>query len=409
MVVYLDHAATTPLRPEAREAWLEAGRGVGNASSIHGAGQSTRRLLEDARERLAATLACDPVEVVFTSGGTESVNLGIAGLYRSRRELTGRTAIIAPVAEHHATLDTLGWLSAHEVADLEWVGVDREARVDLEEWTTAVGGGDAAVASLLAANNEVGTVQPVVAASTACVDAGVPLHVDAVGVFGHVPLSFRALRAASGAGSTGLVALSVAAHKLGGPVGVGALVVAREARVEPLLHGGGQQRGLRAGTQDAAGALAFAVAAELAVAELADETARLAALRDRLQAGLQERIPQMRISAAGAERLPGHLHAVFPGAQGDSLLLLLDMAGIAVSTGSACQAGVAEPSHVVRAMGLGDAAARSALRLTLGRTTTEADVDAVIDALPAAYARARTAGLSSRPIGAPRSAGGAGS
>lgn len=402
MVVYLDHAATTPLRPEARDAWLAATRGVGNASSIHAAGQSARRLLEEARERLAAALECDPVEVVFTSGGTESVNLGITGLYRSRRESTGRTAIIAPVAEHHATLDTLAWLSAHEVADLEWVRVDRDARVDLDGWDSAVGGGDAAVATLLAANNEVGTLQPLVTASAACVEAGVPLHVDAVGAFGHMPLSFRGLRGESGARSTGLVALSVAAHKLGGPIGVGALVVAREARVEPLLHGGGQQRGLRAGTQDPAGATAFAVAAELAVAELADEAARIGALRDLLEAGLRARIPEMRISASKAERLPGHFHAVFPGSQGDSLLLLLDAAGIAVSTGSACQAGVPEPSHVVRAMGLGDDAARSALRLTLGRTTTEKDVQAVIAALPSAHERARTAGLSSRHVGARR-------
>lgn len=406
MVVYLDHAATTPLRAEARDAWLAATDTVGNASSIHGAGQAARRLLEDSRERLAAALDCDPVEVVFTSGGTESVNLGIAGLYRARRETTGSTAIVAPLAEHHATMDTLAWLHAHEVADLEWVRVDRDARLDLDAWESAVGGGDAAVATLLAANNEVGTLQPVVAASAVCVDADVPLHVDAVGAFGHVPLSFRALREASGARSAGLVALSVAAHKLGGPVGVGALVVARQARVEPLLHGGGQQRGLRAGTQDAAGAAAFAVAAELAVAELAAEAARIGALRDRLEAGVRGRIPELRISAAAAERLPGHFHAVFPGAQGDSLLLLLDAAGIAVSTGSACQAGVPEPSHVVTAMGMGDEAARSALRLTLGRTTTEADVDTVIAALPAAYERARGAGLSSRRVGAPRLDGG---
>ena len=409
MVVYLDHAATTPLRPEAREAWLVGAAGVGNASSIHGAGQSARRLLEESRERLASALDCDPVEVVFTSGGTESVNLGIAGLYRARRETTGATAIVAPVAEHHATLDTLKWLSAHEVADLEWVGVDRDTTVDLGGWEAAVGSGDAAVATLLAANNEVGTVQPVVAASALCVEAGVPLHVDAVGAFGHVPLSFRALRSASGSRSAGLVALSVAAHKLGGPVGVGALVVAREARVEPLLHGGGQQRGLRAGTQDVPGAAAFAVSAELAVAELTAEATRVGALRDRLEAGLREHIPDMRVSAHTAERLPGHFHAIFPGAQGDSLLLLLDAAGIAVSTGSACQAGVPEPSHVVRAMGLGEDAARSALRLTLGRTTTEGDVDAVISALPAAYELARTAGLSSRQVGAPRLGGAAGS
>jgi cysteine desulfurase len=330
------------------------------------------------------------------------VNLGITGLYRARRETTGRTAIIVPRAEHHATLDTVEWLHRHEVADLEWVDVDRDARVDLDQWRSAVSSGDAAVATLLAANNEVGTLQPLVEASAACGESEVPLHVDAVGAFGHISLSFRGLRAASGARSAGLVALSVAAHKLGGPIGVGALVVAREARVEPILHGGGQQRGLRAGTQDAAGAAAFAAAAELAVADLADESARTESLRDRLEAGLRERIPQMRVSAATADRLPGHLHAVFPGAQGDSLLLLLDAAGIAASTGSACQAGVPEPSHVVRAMGLGDEAARSALRLTIGRTTSVADVDAVLEALPAAYERARTAGLSSRRVGAPR-------
>jgi cysteine desulfurase len=403
MVVYLDHAATAPLRAEAREAWLQATETLGNASSIHSAGQSARRLLEESRERLAATLDCEPIEVVFTSGGTESVNLGLTGLYRARRESTGRTAIVVPVAEHHATIDTANWLHAHEVADLEWVEVDREARVDLERWEAAIGGGDAAVATLLAANNEVGSLQPVVAASAVCVEADVPLHVDAVGAFGHVPLSFRRLRADSGARSAGVVALSVAAHKLGGPVGTGALVVAREAQVHPLLHGGGQQRGIRSGTQDAAGAAAFAVAAELAAAELASETVRIGALRDRLERELGSRIPGIRISAASAERLPGHLHAVFPGAQGDSLLLLLDAAGIAVSTGSACQAGVPEPSHVVRAMGLGDEAARSALRLTLGRTTTDADVDAVIAALPPAYERARTAGLSSRRVGAHRS------
>jgi cysteine desulfurase len=406
MVVYLDHAATTPLRPEAQEAWIAAAGSVGNASSIHGAGQAARRLLEESRERLAASLDCDPVEVVFTSGGTESVNLGITGLYRARRETTGRTAIVAPLAEHHATLDTMNWLHAHEVADLEWVHVDRGALVDLGSWADAVGGGDAAVATLLAANNEVGSIQPLVSASAICVDSDVPLHVDAVGAFGHIPLSFRGLRADSGSRSAGLVAMSVAAHKLGGPAGVGALIVAREARLEPVMHGGGQQRGLRAGTQDAAGAAAFAVAAELAVAELTGEAERLSGLRDRLQAALAERIPAMRVSAADAERLPGHLHAVFPGAQGDSLLLLLDASGIAVSTGSACQAGVPEPSHVVRAMGFGEDAARSALRITLGRTTTAADVDALVGALPEAYERARSAGLSSRRVAAPSVGGG---
>ena len=413
---YLDHAATTPLRAEARSAWLEVADVLGNASSIHTAGQTARRSLEESRERLAAALDCDPVEVVFTSGGTEAVNLGITGLYRAQRDATGRTVVVAPAAEHHATIDTLDWLAAHEHARPEWVEVDETARVDLGAWRVAIGsteapGGRAALATMLAANNETGTMQPVTEAAEACVAADVPMHLDAVGAFGHAPLSFRGLRRRTGSSAAGLVAMSVAAHKLGGPIGVGALVVAREAHVEPLLHGGGQQRGLRAGTQDAAGAAAFAVAAELAVADLLAEGARVSALRDRLQEGVRSAVPGTAISAGEAERLPGHLHVVFPGAQGDSLLLLLDMAGIAVSTGSACQAGTPEPSHVVRAMGLGDEAARSALRFTLGRTSTDADVDAVLAVLPEVYERARAAGLSSRRVAAsaPRVVPGAGS
>lgn len=398
MTVYLDHAASTPQRAQARDAWLAASEIIGNPSSIHGPGQGARRLLEESRERLAAALECDPVEVVFTSGGTESVNLGITGLYRARRETTGLAGIIAPTAEHHATIDTVNWLDAHDVAEVEWVGVDRDAVLDLDAWKAAVAGGDAAAATLLAANNEIGTLQPVAEAAAACVEAGVPMHLDAVGAFGHVPLSFRELRERTGSRGAGLVAMSVAAHKLGGPIGVGALVVSRHARVDPLLHGGGQQRGIRAGTQDVAGAAAFAVAAELAVNEIAAESVRVSALRDRMQRGLADSMPDVRISAPDSPRLPGHLHLIFPGAQGDSLLLLLDMAGIAVSTGSACQAGVPEPSHVVRAMGFGENAARSALRITLGRTTTPADIDAVLAALPAAYERARTAGMSSRTV-----------
>lgn len=398
MTVYLDHAASTPQRSEARDAWLAASEMIGNPSSIHGAGQSARRLLEESRERLSVALDCDPVEVVFTSGGTESVNLGVTGLYRARRESTGLMGIVAPTAEHHATVDTVNWLDAHDVADVEWVGVDRNAVLDLDDWRSAVAGGDAAAATMLAANNEIGTLQPIAEAAAACADADVPMHLDAVGAFGHMPLSFRELREQTGSRSAGLVAMSVAAHKLGGPIGVGALVVSRHARVDPLLHGGRQQRGIRSGTQDVAGAAAFAVAAELAVAEIAAESDRVSALRDRLQRGIVDSMPDVRISATGSTRLAGHLHMIFPGAQGDSLLLLLDMAGIAVSTGSACQAGVPEPSHVVRAMGFGEDAARSALRLTLGRTTTPADVDAVLAALPAAYERARAAGMSSRRV-----------
>ncbi|MCB1297902.1 MAG: aminotransferase class V-fold PLP-dependent enzyme, partial [Microthrixaceae bacterium] len=283
MVVYLDHAATTPLRPEAREAWLAASMLVGNPSSVHAAGQAARRLLEESRERLAEALECDPIEVVFTSGGTESVNLALKGLFWARAAAdASRRGIVAPQGEHHATLDALEWLESHEGAQLRWPGLDALGRLDLDAWDAALGDGtDVALASMLVANNEVGTLQPVSQAVLRAARVGVPLHLDAVGAFGHVPLSFRGLREAQrdsgavrGAGD-GLVAMSVAAHKLGGPAGIGALVVAREATPAALLHGGEQQRGLRSGTQNVPGAAAFAAAAALAVGELEAEAARL--------------------------------------------------------------------------------------------------------------------------------------
>lgn len=398
MAVYLDYAASAPLRPEARDAWIEASTTIGNPSSIHGAGQAARRVLEDSRERLAHALGCDPIEVVLTSGGTESINLAIAGMWRARNASLGRAGIVVPAAEHAATIDTVQALEG-EGARVSWVPVDENAVVDLESWRRNLGAPDVAVASLLAANNEVGSIQPVREALAAAAAAEVPAHLDAVGAFGALPLSFRELRRESGSGRAGLVALSVAAHKVGGPRGVGALVVSRDADLTALIRGGGHQRGIRAGTEDVAGAAAFAAAADAALRERASETQRIAELRDRLQSGVRAAVPDAIVSASGAARLPGHLHVVFPGVQGDSLLMLLDMQGIAVSTGSACQAGVAEPSHVVLAMGRDEASARSALRLTLGRTTTDADVDAVLQALPDAYARGRLAGLSSRRTG----------
>ncbi len=386
MAVYLDHAATTPPRPEALEAWLAAAQVVGNPSSIHGAGQAARRVLEDARERLAAAVECDPIEIVLTSGGTESVNLALQGLWSARRD--DRDAVVLPDGEHHASLDTIAWLREHAGAAVRPVALDEEGRIPVEDFRAALPG--AALATALAANNEVGTVQDVAALASAARETDVPLHVDAVGAFGHVPLSFRGWRGGA-RGDAGLVALSLSAHKLGGPVGVGALVVARGARLHPVLHGGGQQRGLRSGTQDAAGAAAFAVAAELAVAELESESARLAALRDRLTSGILASVQGAELLGHPLGRLPGNVHALFPGAAGETLLFLLDQAGIAVSTGSACQAGVPEPSHVVLALGRTDAEARQVLRFTLGRTTTDADVDALLTALPAAVERARAA------------------
>jgi cysteine desulfurase len=386
VTVYLDHAATSPMRPEARQAWLDAAGEIGNASSIHAFGQSARRRLEEARERLAAVLHCDPIEVVFTSGGTEAVNLAVKGLWASRRN--GAEAVVLPDGEHHATLDAVQWLHASDSATVRAVPLDAVGRIDPAGFAAALPG--AALATALVANNEVGTLNDAPALAAAAAGAGVPLHLDAVAAFGHVPVSFRGWRRDADA-HAGLSALSVSAHKIGGPTGIGALLVARTAALEPLLHGGGQQRGLRAGTQDVASAVAFAVAAELAEAERENEARRLGALRDALVRGIRSSVPGAELLGDPVERLPGNAHVLFPGARGETLLFLLDQSGVAVSTGSACQAGVPEPSHVVIALGRTDDEAAQVLRLTLGRTTTQADVDAALAVLPSAVERARAA------------------
>ncbi|WP_313355704.1 aminotransferase class V-fold PLP-dependent enzyme, partial [Microbacterium sp.] len=273
---YLDHAATTPLRAAAREAWLTASEIVGNASSTHGAGQAARRLLEDSRERAAAVVGCDPIEVVFTSGGTESINTALRGMWTARAGAA--RAIVLPDAEHHATIDTVAALE-REGALVRPVQVDERGRIAVSMFTAALDG--AALATALIANNEVGTLNDAVALSRSAAAAGIPLHLDAVSAFGHLPVVFRELRGDAPAGA-GLVALSLAGHKIGAPVGTGMLVAARSARIAPLLHGGSQQRGLRAGTQDVPGAAALAAALEATEAERERESSRLAALRDRL-------------------------------------------------------------------------------------------------------------------------------
>lgn len=375
MSIYLDHAATTPLRPEVLEAYVSALGVVGNPSSIHSQGQQAKRMLEEARERIAASLGADPVEVTFTSGGTEAVNLAVKGLYWAR----GRRRILTSRAEHHATLDAVEWLVAHEGAVVDWIPVDGLGRLDLAYLAAALAD-DVALVSVLWANNEVGTIQPVAEVVALAAAHGVPVHCDAVSAYGHVPVSLD-----------GLAALSVSAHKVGGPVGVGALAISRSASVTPLLHGGNQQRA-RSGTQDAAGAVAFGVAATLVERGLPVDTA----LRDRLIAGVRAAVPDAVLRGDAVDRLPGNAHFTFPGCEGDSLLFLLDVAGFSVSTGSACQAGVPEASHVLLAMGVPESEARGALRITLGPDSTAAEVDAFVAALPAAVAQARAAGLADR-------------
>jgi len=381
-MIYLDHAATTPLRGEVRDAWLEA-QGVGNASSVHGAGQRARRVLEEARERIATSLGCQPIEVVLTSGGTESVNLALKGLWSSRGPQ--RDTIVLPDGEHHASLDAASWLVAREGARVRSVALDRVGRIPEDAFREALDSSTALATALVAAN-ETGTINDAPALSRAAAAAGVPLHLDAVAAAGHLAIEFSAWRGPAVAGA-GLVALSISGHKLGAPVGTGALIVSRHAAPDPLLHGGGQQRGLRAGTQDVAGAVALATALELADAEREAENARLEELRSRFLATLGARLAEAVVLGDPDSHLPGTIHLHLPGAEGESLLFLLDQRGISVSTGSACQAGVAEPSHVVMALGYSAEAARQVLRISMGRTTSEADMDRLGEALVDDYSR----------------------
>ena len=395
MSVYLDHAATTPLLPSAITAYAEAMAVVGNPASVHSQGQNAKRMLEEARERVAASLSCDPIEVVFTGSGTEAINLGIKGLFWARAP---RPRILVPGGEHHATLDTVEWLERHDGAVVEWIPLDGVGRIDLVALAAAIdrNPADVALISLIMANNEVGTVQPVMDVAALAAAHRIPVHVDAVSAYGYIPVDCRALFHA------GVSAVSVSAHKIGGPVGIGALILGRTTTVEPLIHGGGQQRKVRSGTQDVAAAVSFAVAASAlqpgTAAGPSAENERLARLRDRVVAGVLQAAPGAVLNGDPSPdgRLPGNAHFSFPGCEGDSLLFLLDVAGVSVSTGSACQAGVPEPSHVLRAMGRTEVESRGALRITLGHTSTDADVTALLAALPVAYAQALAAGMSDR-------------
>ena len=385
MPVYLDHAATTPMLPEAITAIVAALGIVGNPSSIHSQGQNAKRLLEEARERVAESLGCEPIEVIFTSGGTESINLAVKGLYWARNSTGVRNRILVPRGEHHATIDTVEWLERFSGAVIDWLPIDELGRVRLDALAAALEQpDDIALVTILLANNEVGTVQPVEQVVALAARHGIPVHADAVSAYRHLPINFA---------SSGLAALSVSAHKIGGPLGIGALVLDRTAVVVPLLHGGGQQRDVRSGTQDVPAAMSFGVAAQHPVASLA-------AIRDRLIAGVIASVPSaiLRGAAVGAERLDNNAHFTFPGCEGDSLLFLLDAAGVSVSTGSACRAGIPEASHVLLGMGLTESVARGALRITVGHSTTNADIDVFLRVLPDAVARAQRAGLNDRDV-----------
>jgi cysteine desulfurase len=394
-MAYLDHAATTPMLPEAVAAVREAMGGtgsygvLGNASSLHASGRAARRVVEESRERIAAALGAKPSDVVFTSGGTEANNLALKGLYWARRRADPqRRRILASAVEHHAVLDPVTWLVEHEGAEVEWLPVDSYGRLIASALEEAIGRDPASVAcvTVMWANNEVGTVQPIDGVVAAAAAHGIPVHSDSVQAVGAVDVSFSA---------AGLDAMTVSAHKVGGPIGVGALLLGRGVDVVPLLHGGGQERDVRSGTLATAAIAGFGAAIESAVANREVSAKRIAGLRDDLIAGVLAEVPDAVLNGDPGpdpdRRLAGNAHFAFPGCEGDALLLLLDAQGIECSTGSACTAGVARPSHVLTAMGAPDDLARSTLRFSLGHTSTEADVRALVDAIGPAVERARNA------------------
>lgn len=388
---YLDHAASTPLRPEALAVLQRASVFSGNPASLHRVGQQAKAQVEAARASVAASLGAEPVEVVFTGSGTEAINLAIKGLFWAAGE--SRPVIIVPEGEHNAVLDTVQWLEHSQGAELVWVPLDRGGVIDRAAWSAALAAnaGRVALATAIWLNNELGTVQPVAELAAMAGQAGVPLHLDAVAAYGHEAIDVLALREQANAG----LAVSVSAHKIGGPQGIGALVIDRTLTPTSLIHGGGQQRKLRAGTENVQGAQAFAAAADAMLVSFSAERLERLRLRDRLIAGL-ELLSGVRINGAAASRGDAIVHATFNGCESDSLLFLLDSVGVEVSTGSACQAGVTEISHVVLALGYSEAEARGSLRFSLGHSSTDTDVDALLGALPQALERARAAGHATR-------------
>jgi cysteine desulfurase len=385
---YLDHAASTPVYPEVIAAVAEQLARAGNASSLHGSGRAARRVVEESRETIAAAVNARPSEVVFTSGGTESDNLAVKGLFWARHKADPRRVrVLSSAIEHHAVLDSLQWLASEAGAEVELLPVDGDGRLEVDSLAAAVARDPDRVAliTVMLANNEVGTLQPVDSVVEIAAQHGIPVHSDAVQVMGQLPLDFAA---------SGVDAMTITGHKIGGPLGVGALLLKRDVGLVALLHGGGQERDVRSGTIDGPGIVGLAVAAELAVKGRCERGLFLTGLRNDLIQRVMAAVPDAELNGPGADgRLPGNAHLSFPGCEGDSLLMLLDAQGIECSTGSACSAGVPQASHVLLAMGRDEATARGSLRFSLGHTSTQEDVDRVVEAIVPAVERARAAGV----------------
>lgn len=382
-MAYLDNAATTAMLPEALEVMYREAAIVGNASSLHGAGRRARRVVEESREKLAAAVGAKPQEIIFTASGTEANNLAVKGMFWNAGA-TKRAILSSPI-EHHAILDPLEWLEREHNVTLHLADVDGDGRTKVESVAQLLSEhqNEISFVTVMHSNNEVGALQPVEEIAAISREYKIPIHSDAVQSFGKVPLDFAKL---------GVNAMTISGHKIGGPLGVAALVAKKELELTPLLHGGGQERDVRSGTLHTPAIAAFATAAELSHQRLLANADHIKALRERLIRGVTTAVADVRLNG-GASTLPGIAHFTFAGAEGDALLLLLDAQGVQCSTGSACSAGIAQPSHVLIAMGMAPKVARSSIRFSIGTTTTEQEIDKAISVINEVVTRARAAGV----------------
>ena len=374
MSVYLDHAATTPMADAAIAAMTSSLSKIGNPSSLHTQGRATRKDVEDAREVIAKAVGALPSEIIFTGSGTEADNAAIKGLFWK----SGKKVIAISAVEHHAVLDPARWLVEHEGAELIEIPVTKTGLIDLGflKELIAKRGNEIALISVMHSNNETGVIQPV--GEVVKIAGDIPVHTDAVQSFTKTPLSYKDL---------GVTSMALSAHKVGGPLGIGVLVLRRAFEIPALLHGGGQEREIRSGTLNAPSIVAFAAAVESSNYD----SARVSALRDRFESGLRASVPDAYINGVDAPRLPGITNVTFPGTQSDSLLLLMDSEKVSCSTGAACSAGVHRPSHVLLAMGHTEVTAQSSLRFSCGATSTESDIDFALSVLPTVINRGRAA------------------
>jgi cysteine desulfurase len=390
MPVYLDHAATSPIRASVLELYIATLSEVGNPASVHSFGQHSRQILEQAREDIARAINCDRNEVIFTSGGTESDNLAIKGIYWdvNSKDLS-KNVIVSAAAEHHAVLDAINWLVDSQNAELYLIPSDDQGVLDIPalERYLEQNASRVALISVMWANNEIGVIHPISEITKIAKSYSIPVHSDAIAALGHIPVNFA---------KSGLAAMTITGHKLGGPVGSGALILSRDQKLTPVNHGGGQERNLRSGTPDASSAAALALTITEAVSEQEDLAQKHQNMSQRLIAGVKQIASDVIVSAENAPRLPNNVHFRLPGCLGDSLLFLLDSDGVSISTGSACTAGVSGPSHVVLSLGASNDEAMGTLRITLGHSTKDQDIDAFLEAFPKAYQGAKKAGLTRR-------------